>query len=154
MKNIQELIMENESPNLLDENNEPIWATLIKKHDYESISLLINNGLDVSLKNKSEDSWLILCALNKIPNYILIMGLNSYDPNWFKPNKYGFSPFFYKELEPYYAEIMGKKIWTDGLSWNSIFTENQQCPLDFFKDNDNIKIYNIFKYWKKLTIRR
>lgn len=154
MQNIREMLIYHESANFLDEKNEPIWYSLMEKNCIDDILLLLNNNLDVSIKNKNNDSWLISCIKFKMPAFILVAGLNKDDHNWFKPNNNKNSPFFNIEIPLSYVDIIGQKYWQEGHSWKNLTSDQDVDIIDFFKKNDMIEIARRFSYWKKISLRR
>lgn len=154
MNKIKESLIYKSSTNIFSENNYPIWYELMEKNNIDDLILLINNSLDVTKRNNNNDSWLLYCIKTKMPNYILIMGLNRENKNWFSKNKNGESPFFNLNLTVDYAEIIGKKYWIEGYSWKLLLNNDGLSPVDFFKKNDILNVAKRLEYWNKISFRR
>lgn len=154
MKDIKEYLIYNENADIIENNGNPIWYRLMEEKKIDELILLINNGMNVSKRNNNNDSWLLHCIKNDMPNYILILGLNKENKFWFSKNNNGESAFFNKNLSVDYAEIIGKKYWTEGHSWKNLTDEQNISTVDFYKNNDMIEVAKRLEYWKKISFRR
>lgn len=126
------LINEND-PNIISQDGDPLWFFFIQKKRFFDLQVLLNNNVNVSIRNKNNDSWALACIENDVPEYIFMEGLIKDDSNWFKSNMLGKSPFFNEKLNNQYAEIIGRKYWGDLGSWKELKNENGLDPVAFFK---------------------
>ena len=154
MNKIKHHLIYNSNTDIFDDYGDPIWYELMNENKIDEIILLLNNGLNVSKRNKNNDSWLMHCIKTKMPSYILILGLNRENKEWHSENNQGMSPFFSLNLSLDYAEIIGKKYWSEGLIWNNLRNKEGINTVDFFKNNDMIDIAKRLEYWKKISLRR
>jgi ankyrin repeat protein len=62
---VKSLIKQGISPNLVDENGNPMLVLSIKDHSYQVIDLLLSSkGMDVDLSNKQGETPLMLASIN------------------------------------------------------------------------------------------
>ena len=62
---VKSLIKQGISPNLVDENGNPMLVLAIKDHSYQVIDLLLSSkGMDVDLSNKQGETPLMLASIN------------------------------------------------------------------------------------------
>lgn len=62
---VKSLIKQGISPNLVDENGNPMLVLAIKDHSYQVIDLLLSiKGMDVDLSNKQGETPLMLASIN------------------------------------------------------------------------------------------
>lgn len=150
---IRDILIDKGSANILNNLGEPLWYQSMKINDIESLLFLMGNDVDVTLRNRNNDSWLVSCIQYDMPKYILLLGLNKENHLWFEKNKLGFDPFFYSSLSEGYADAMGKKYWIELRKWSDLKNEQNISPIDFFKKAGNFEVYKRLNYWKSISMR-
>lgn len=153
ISDVRNILINKTNPNLINDSGEPLWYIAMKNKNIEGLLLLLNNEADITIRNREKESWLLSCIKFNMPQYVLILGLNKENDEWFKNDLNNNSPFFNENITEEYAKIMANKYWTELRSWKDLKNENGENPIDFFKNKGKFRIYKTFEFWKKISMR-
>lgn len=153
MSDLKELLIVSSNPNLRNENGDPVWYITMKSDNKEGLLFLLNNGADITIRNRNNDSWTLSCMKFNMPKYILIAGLNKENEKWNESNYDDENPFFFENISKEYAETIANKYWGDLKKWSLLKNKYGEKPVDFFKNKGKFEISKVFNYWESISLR-